>query len=343
MHFGKTHPKDGGTEIPGFVLSAQTAEDLGSMAAPTSLPHVERALVLTRPDRNAAGTFGVEGNRVDSTEAVGQADLMDVEPLVSKVPQSTETVADWLGDALPTRRSPQVAPDGRDAMTLTNGAGVAVTERLLRLGPHDLFGIETTCQIEPGVPPILFLNSGCDPHTGPNRLWVDLARDWACLGFRCIRFDLSGLGDSPVRPGQPVDIVRPPEAFDDVVDAVGDVVDDDRGNGVVPVVLAGLCSGGYQALESAIDLRPSGVLAINPQIRFEPPETKDGALDPRRRLCRPVGTLTRTYRSLPSWKVLRLARRVYLFGTPPQRGTPIRRPLARRVVSTRNRCPVHLW
>ena len=81
---------------------------------------------------------------------------------------------------------------------------------------------------------------------------------------------------------------------------------------VVPVVLVGLCAGAYQALESAIDLHPVSVLSINPLLRFQPPELKSGPLDPRRKLCKPVGNLRTAYRSLPSWKVLRLGRNAYL-------------------------------
>jgi pimeloyl-ACP methyl ester carboxylesterase len=147
-------------------------------------------------------------------------------------------------------------------------------------------------------------------------MWVELSRAWAALGFPCYRFDLSGLGDSPMRAGQVQNLVRAPEAFDDMVDVVHDVIDTPAGGpadgAVVPVVLAGLCAGAYQALESAIDLHPVSVLSINPLLRFQPPELKSGPLDPRRKLCKPVGNLRTAYRSLPSWKVLRVARNAYL-------------------------------
>jgi len=314
VRYGTSHPGDGGTEVPGFVLSPESAKDLASTLPPLSLPNVERALVLTRPDRPPAGTLGVESDRLESGVAVGQAELMDVEPFFSEVPRSTEIIADWLGDVLPTRRVAQKAPDCRETMTLRTDAGGSVTERLVHLGPHRLFGIETSGPAMPKGPPVLFLNSGRDPHTGPNRLWVELARKWALLGIRSIRFDLSGLGDSPVRPGQSGDVVRAPEAFDDVVDVMRDVVGAQHRDGESPIVLAGLCSGAYQALESAIDVRPRAVLAINPILRFEPPEIRTG-IDPRRRFCRPAGALRRTYRSLPKWKAVQAARRGYVFVT----------------------------
>jgi pimeloyl-ACP methyl ester carboxylesterase len=195
-------------------------------------------------------------------------------------------------------------------MTVRSSNGTPVKERLVTLGPNRLFGIATTGEGDPKGPTVLFLNSGSDPHTGPNRMWVELGRSWASLGFPCIRFDLSGLGDSPVRTGQIPYVVRAPEAFDDMVDVVGAVVDRPPDSGVVPVVFAGLCSGAYQALESAIDLHPLSVLSVNPLLRFQPSET--GPLDPRRKLCKPAGSLRTAYRTLPSWKILRLARKAYV-------------------------------
>jgi len=50
----------------------------------------------------------------------------------------------------------------------------------------------------PGQPPIVALltNSGVIPRSGPNRMNVHLAREFARMGVPSIRFDLSGLGDS---------------------------------------------------------------------------------------------------------------------------------------------------
>jgi alpha-beta hydrolase superfamily lysophospholipase len=315
--YGKTRSAHGGTEIAGNVLTPETADELGALVAPTSLPAVEHALVLDRSDRPGAPTFGVDEARVDRGAAAGQAELMDVEPFLSQVPMATvEDIAAWLDDVLPSGSSTQHAVEGRDQIGSHSADGTPVTEHIVALGPHKLFGILTTGKGRPTGPVVLFLNSGRDPHTGPNRMWVELSRAWAALGFPCYRFDLSGLGDSPMRAGQVQNLVRAPEAFDDMVDVVHDVIDAPAGGppdgAVVPVVLAGLCAGAYQALESAIDLHPVSVLSINPLLRFQPPELKSGPLDPRRKLCKPVGNLRTAYRSLPSWKVLRVARNAYL-------------------------------
>jgi pimeloyl-ACP methyl ester carboxylesterase len=171
-----------------------------------------------------------------------------------------------------------------------------VEERARRLGPAGLFAIETRPErVGPGLPVVVFLNAATDHHVGPNRLWVQLARRWADLGFRSVRIDLSGIGDSPTRPGRDELVARSADAFDDVREVVEAIGEDDPSN----VVLVGLCSGGYQALESALDLKARGALVVNPTTVFTPPELDaGGAMDPRRRICRPTPTAATTYRRL---------------------------------------------
>jgi alpha-beta hydrolase superfamily lysophospholipase len=191
---------------------------------------------------------------------------------------------------------------------------VTVFERAVRIGPHGLFGVETfrgtagapdgsdapdtpdgsdvpdtadgsvgpDAPAGPDAPVVLFLPSATDSHIGPNRLWVTLARRWAALGAHCIRADFSGLGESGARPGRPELVMRAPEAFDDVAEMV------EAAGGPRRVVLVGLCSSAYQALESALELEPLAVLCVNPILRFTPPEVAHGdGVSPRRRLCLP--------------------------------------------------------
>ena len=101
-------------------------------------------------------------------------------------------------------------------------------------------------------------------------------------GFRCVRFDVSGVGDSPARVGHPGYAVHSLLAIDDVLDAVRAVSPDDPGD----VVLFGLSSSGYHILEAALSLSPRGICSVNPSLVFNPPEmASGGVMDGRRRFC----------------------------------------------------------
>ena len=62
----------------------------------------------------------------------------------------------------------------------------------------------------------MLVNEGNTHHIGQARIWVDLARVLGAAGFRTLRFDLSGNGDSGTRPGQTPHVGRAPEAIDDI-------------------------------------------------------------------------------------------------------------------------------
>lgn len=187
------------------------------------------------------------------------------------------------------RRSAAIATGDTFVRVPVAGAGdqparAFVRERARWLGPAGLFAVESA-PADPSAartrPVVVLVPQGNDRHTGAGRLWVTLARRWAADGFRCLRVDLSGLGESPARPGQPEQVPWSSVAFDDMADIVGEVADDPR-----DVVLVGLCSSGYQTLEAATELDVMGVLAVNPVLRFVPPECWEGGpMAPRRKLC----------------------------------------------------------
>lgn len=294
----------GEVEVPGFVVDADTSAEVSGLRLPGSLS-ARRAVMVVRP-RTAAAPLPlaqmVGGSSAPTTAQVLEAEpgeqeaLFDVEPLERRLPLATAARAvDWLARTLddlagPSKASPVRRADdggGADGTTVIPAAGTGeatVYEQAVRLGDHGLFAIETRPGPSPGgFPLVVFLTSGPEPHTGPSRLWVTLARRWASEGARCLRVDLSGWGESAARPGRPDLVLRAPEAFDDVTEVVAAAGADPRAT-----VLVGLCSGAYQALESALELLPLGVMAVNPLLRFTPPELVDSReVSPRRRICDP--------------------------------------------------------
>jgi pimeloyl-ACP methyl ester carboxylesterase len=130
----------------------------------------------------------------------------------------------------------------------------------------------------------MFVSVANEHRIGPGRLWVQLSRRLAVEGFRCVRFDINGFGDSPARDGRLVQAVHMVSAIDDVVDVARAVSPKDPGD----VVMFGLCSSGYQILEAALTLSARGVCSLNPSVKFRPPEmASGGSMDARRHFCRP--------------------------------------------------------
>jgi alpha-beta hydrolase superfamily lysophospholipase len=312
---GREARDDGSVEVPGIVYGADTVADLTALdIASTEGPLADRVLVLVRPERAANKHMAARlaMDHVEWGDAVGQADMVDVEPFAIVEPVATiDAMATWISDvvppdtaafSVPVRRRAVMAhaPDGDDAAMAHapdgddgapggdagGGAPRAVVERIVTLGSLGLFGVVCEPEVAPEGPAVVLLNAGVIDHVGPSRLWVEFARRWAAHGVRVLRFDLSGLGDSPCRPGQAEDLMYPPEAFDDLSEVVRALSPDDPSD----VVLAGLCSGGYHSVEGGIALGVRGVCLINPILTAKPSELVAGAdaagtprVDPRRR------------------------------------------------------------
>jgi pimeloyl-ACP methyl ester carboxylesterase len=113
--------------------------------------------------------------------------------------------------------------------------------------------------IDPDKPALLLLNAGLVHHVGPNRLYVRLARHMAEQGFVVVRFDFSGLGDSPVRtdsmPYQQSTLQECMEVMDDLT----------ADSGIERFCLMGISSGALVSLRVVLeDPRVVGAGILNP-------------------------------------------------------------------------------
>ncbi len=265
------------------VFLPQTAADLAALdLATTRGPLATRVLVLTRPDRLAdRGLVAhLSGPNVEWGAAAGQTELLDVGNLDSQVHQGTlDRIVSWLSSA--PGRETAVAVDVPRARTAVVGQDNCgdIVETAWEAAPNGLFGIITECPEVDAPTTVVFINLAIEHHVGPSRLWVELARRVTALGLRAVRFDLSGLGDSPARPGVPQRVAYALEAVDDVIDAARAASPRDPRN----VVLVGLCSGARVSIDAGIRLGPRGVCAINPPLAFKPAEVDSAGIDPRLR------------------------------------------------------------
>ena len=287
-------PSDGSLEIPGVVYDASTVREVEALSIEKcSLPLARRVLVLARADRpvnRALVGARLAREQLSHEEAAGQAEFMDRYPPLQELPhEAISRIVAWLSEGAVRTVGAVRTPQPAGPRLVGRGeSGIGVVEAPVSIPPAGLFGILTYAEHLPvptDTPTAILLNVANQHHIGPNRLWVEWSRQWAMAGIRSLRLDMSGLGDSPDRHGEHGRWAScRPEAFDDVLDAARWVSPDEPSN----VVLVGLCSAGYQALESALAIRARGVVAINPVISFVPEEEQSGAvLDPRRRIIFP--------------------------------------------------------
>ncbi len=114
-------------------------------------------------------------------------------------------------------------------------------EKVFTFGPgKGIVGVLTepdASVLRPDAPVAISSNVGMHSHSGPHRLYVDLARSLASRGYPMLRFDLSGQGDSAPRTERVNEFER---AVLDVRDAMDALTERAGAERFVPL---GLCSG----------------------------------------------------------------------------------------------------
>jgi alpha-beta hydrolase superfamily lysophospholipase len=260
---------DGSVETAEFLFSASAADAIRHLRLSTleRSPLAARLLVLLRPDRPPSDKLRgrLEQERAEFDVATDQAALIDADPLRAAFPRhSMDKVVDWLSSPRAVRAAFKEPLEARSSVVLADER-VPVEERSVQLGSKKLFGIVTEPLDAPRGPLVVFLNVSNEEHTGPSRLWVELARRWAAVGLQCVRFDLTGLGDSPWRPGEPDPAMYDQRWLHDLTDVATAL----RPDGTDETVFIGLCSGAYLALEAGLALHARGVCLINPPVGMD--------------------------------------------------------------------------
>jgi alpha-beta hydrolase superfamily lysophospholipase len=279
--------------VPGQYLPPEIMDEVSTLQLEEgSATLANRVLVLTRQgsplDRKLVDPLVLP--RAEYQEVAGQPELLDKPTPFQVVPHAAlASIVDWFEQAAPSSKHPVCLPE-TDGFVVAPWPGADVdtdaliVEQPVRLGPKGLFGISSQPKEGPEGPVFLFVSVANEHRIGPGRLWVELSRRLTTAGYQSLRLDLGGSGDSPGPRLTPEDIYSY-RAVDDVVQAARAVTGGDPSN----VVLVGLCSGGYHALEAAVRLLPQGVYAINPSVFFPPPEAEGGgAINPGRHFNLPM-------------------------------------------------------
>jgi alpha-beta hydrolase superfamily lysophospholipase len=260
--------------------SADGEEALGVFLPRPVLGELSRIDLLEPVGRPARRVLVIDVGRVPGQEALVKrlSDLgvaPDVEPHLghkflitvshrSLVPDAPiDAIVRWLARAHPMSAAP--IPEGAPVEAVAPSG-----ERPLFFGPRrSLFGIWTPAdrtRARPDRPAIVLTNAGCVSRVGPHRIYVKMARRWAALGFDVLRVDLSGIGDSPVAPGERENLTYPASGLEDLDAAIGAL-------GGRRAIIGGLCSGGDYAFQlgargasaSGAHEAPAGAWLLNPR------------------------------------------------------------------------------
>ncbi|MFL5843403.1 MAG: alpha/beta fold hydrolase [Solirubrobacteraceae bacterium] len=262
---------EGGLPVAGYLLSDQTAADLGAIDLSTldfAGPVPGRALLLDREgapaDEALAAALAAAGTAIATAPGPGYGDLLDW------IHHSVDTavvvrVSGWIGEGqgsapgAPAEAPP--APGDNGAMTVADGV---VESPVLAAG---LFGIVARPQNREAEDLCLVLvNPGPQRRIGPNRMWVEMARRWAARGVPTVRLDIPGLGDSEGDVGR----FRETAGLyvDEIVTELRLALDGLVAAGLPDrFVVGGLCSGAFWSFHAAAqDDRVVGALMLNPSV-----------------------------------------------------------------------------
>jgi pimeloyl-ACP methyl ester carboxylesterase len=293
----------GSIVVAGSVFAAETLAALSAIDLEALQdPPAPAVLVIDRDDKPASRTLldRLDGLGVAKDHVVGRGSemMLDQPTEYATVPNDIiDEICRWVRPGpIATGKATVVSPRTRATIGWRGGV---VEEEVMRLGESSLVGLHTR-SVGSSRATVLWLNSGSEHHVGPGRAWVEYARDIALIGFSSVRMDFSGWGESPDldhAPGRPYD----QHGILEVVDAVNAL----RELGHRRIVLAGLCAGAWIALKAALNVAVDGVVAINPQMYWQPGDPKEADIVNETRVRRlPEIRRNRRFGSIGLWSFL---------------------------------------
>jgi alpha-beta hydrolase superfamily lysophospholipase len=273
----------------GYLMSAETVAalqrlDLGALPSAPGAPR--RVLLLGRDglkvDERLHDALARAGAAVTVADGPGYG-AMTVEPQEARAPTAVfELVDSWLqegeqrpvgGDAehaAAAHTAADPAPSsstGEHEQLRLRHNGVELREQPLTLETPDgpLFGILSEPLGARADLCAVLINAGAQRRTGPNRMWVEIARRWAARGVPTLRFDLAGIGDSD---GDSAKLVQVAAIYAQTYGRQARAALDALAARGLPerFVVLGLCAGGYWSLHTALaDERAGTVVMLNPR------------------------------------------------------------------------------
>ena len=240
---------DGVESLVGTDMDAAELAVVGALAfAPRTAP----TIALVRPGAAPPRALGA----VEVTEVPGTAELLDGTSIDARIPaQAVDTLVARLDAWAPSTPTPTVPPVLDEVLDVDD----RVSERVLRIGPHGLFAIETVSSAQDEDAPVVLLhNGGAEHRTGAVDYQVALARTLARDGARVVRVDRRGTGESSSVRADEDAFLFAQEWVDDQHEVVAELrIPSER------LAIVGMCAGAWIA-GRAVEEHPRLVVEISP-------------------------------------------------------------------------------
>lgn len=312
---------DGTVTIVGADLPPEQAAAVGGLTYPTGPAHRMPVLVALRRDADQRLPTGYERAGVDIVTVDGHEGLLGVSSLSARIPaESVRTVGEWVTRRVPSE--PLTAPVDIAPTTIAV-VDAEVEERLVRVGPHELFAVDTRPRdAGADTPTVVLLNGSSEHRIGVSRMQVELARRLAAQGIRTLRVDRRGTGETgSVRPHEQ-SLLFTQEWVDDV-----DHVLDHLALPAERVGVVGLSVGGWLGLRVAPGRAGFVVGLSQADYRSVPAQpgsvAAEDAAAPTRIPSRRDSVVAAVKRHLPYRVALALARRGHLQFVEPVLHPPL--------------------
>lgn len=296
----------------GTVFTGDTLDEIAALSLERAdLITASRTLLVdSAPHDELARRLSELGSRTRQLVLGGGQTALEMPAEYATVPtEIVRGIIDWAtaaetpivtaGARAPRRlASSQIADGPVTARIATEDC--ELREQILRIGATGLVGVMTE-RLNADAPQamIVFLNSGSEPHIGSGRAWVEYARALARAGHRCLRVDFRGWGESPddaLAPGRPYDA----HCEQDTVAIVRAL----REQGEQRIVLVGLCASAWIALRAILSEPVEGVVALNPQMYWQPGDPVEATMQETRARRTPQRLREERARRLGIWGLL---------------------------------------
>jgi alpha-beta hydrolase superfamily lysophospholipase len=258
-------------EALGMLFTGETLAAMAEMdARPLAAAPALRALLIGRDDMPGegpwAGRLRATGCDVTVTAWPGYAGMMAEPHEAVLAPETLVSITDWLCNHHQAGPAASAAPAAMPAQAQL--ACGTVLETPVTFGKDgQLFGVLSEPQAGArgarADTAVLLLTVGGNYRIGPNRNYVKAAREFAGAGYRALRLDVAGVGDSPGQGCKAAEGMYRDWATVEVSAAIDMLA----ARGCRRFFLMGICSGSYLAFQTALkDSRVASVVLINSRL-----------------------------------------------------------------------------